>query len=48
MLNIHKSSLNRTLLNMQSMGIIDGFTKKKCTVLASEKLKAVADGVLVL
>lgn len=48
MLNIHKSSLNRTLLNMQSMGIIDGFTKKKCTVLASKKLKAVADGVLVL
>ncbi len=48
MLNIHKSSLNRTLLTMQDMGIIDGFTKKKCTVLAPEKLKAVADGILVL
>lgn len=48
MLNIHKSSLNRTLLNMRSMGIIDGFTKKKCTILAPEKLKAIADGFLVI
>lgn len=48
MLNIHKSSLNRTLLTMQSMGIMDGFTKKKCTILAPEKLKAIADGMLEL
>lgn len=47
-LNIHKTSMNRTLLAMQHMGIIDGFTKKKCSILDPEKLKAAADGVFVL
>lgn len=48
MLNIHKSSLNRTLLAMESMGILDGFTKKKCTVLNMKQLEAIANGMLAL
>ncbi|WP_162274902.1 Crp/Fnr family transcriptional regulator [Mailhella massiliensis] len=46
MLNIHKSSLNREIQNFVDMGIIDGFTKKRCTVIDLQKLQLVAEGKL--
>lgn len=46
MLNVHKTSLNREIQNFVDRKIIDGFTKKRCTVLDIHKLQLAAEGTI--